>query len=73
MTRTMGGAVVHFRDGGEVELVEVGEGEAGSAQVYNVTCMWYAASKVATLNFTSREIMNQAAAEFRGKYFSKHG
>ncbi|KAL6717675.1 hypothetical protein ACLMJK_005590 [Lecanora helva] len=59
--RDLGGAVVKFGDGAEVNDIKLNVTDDARLQLFNVTCSWYQPSKIATLKFTSSQAMNDAA------------
>ncbi|KAL8927107.1 MAG: hypothetical protein Q9172_001529 [Xanthocarpia lactea] len=59
--RDLGGALVRFGSGGSVISIEPAAASHARLQVCTVSCSWYQPSKVATLEFTSSQAMEQAA------------
>ena len=59
--RDLGGALVRFGPGGDVISIEPAAASTGRLQMCNVSCSWYQPSKIATLEFTSSQSMEEAA------------
>lgn len=59
--RGLGGALVRFGSGGDVISIEPAASSTARLQMCNVTCSWYQPSKIATLEFTSSQSMEDAA------------
>ncbi len=59
--RDLGGALVRFGPGGNVISIEPAAASTGRLQMCNVSCSWYQPSKIATLEFTSSQSMEEAA------------
>ena len=60
-TRDLGGALVKFSSGGSVISIEPAAASTARLQMCNVSCSWYQPSKIATLEFTSSQSMEEAA------------
>ncbi len=58
--RDLGGTLVMFGPGGEVLSIEPTAASTVRLQMCNVTCSWYQPSKIATLEFTSKQAMEDA-------------
>ena len=61
--RDLGGALVRFGSGGSVISIEPAAASNARLQVCTVSCSWYQPSKVASLEFTSSQAMEQAAKQ----------
>ena len=59
--RDLGGALVKFGPGGDVLSIEPAAASKARLQMCNVSCSWYQPSKIATLEFTSLQSMEEAA------------
>ena len=59
--RRLGGALVRFGSGAEVTSLEPAAASSARLQMCNVSCSWYQPSKIATLEFTSSQLMEEAA------------
>lgn len=54
-----------FGDGAEILEVKPAVAQTARLQMCNVTCIWYQPSKIATLEFSSSQAMNEAAERLR--------
>ena len=63
--RDLGGALVKFGPGAEVLTIEPTAASTARLQMCNVTCSWYQPSKIATLEFTSSQAMEDAAEKLK--------
>ena len=59
--RDLGEALVRFGPGGNVISVKPAAASTARLQMCNVSCSWYQPSKIATLEFTSSQSMEEAA------------
>ncbi|KAL8836355.1 MAG: hypothetical protein Q9176_006365 [Flavoplaca citrina] len=59
--RDLAGALVRFGPGGNVTSIEPAAASTARLQMCNVSCSWYQPSKIATLEFTSSQSMEEAA------------
>ena len=59
--RDLGGALVRFGPGGNVISIKPAAASTARLQMCNVSCSWYQPSKIATLEFTSSQSMEEAA------------
>jgi len=60
-TRELGGAFVSFGSGGNVISIEPAAVSTARLQMCNISCSWYQPSKIANLEFTSSQSMEEAA------------
>lgn len=59
--RDLGGALVRFGPGENVISIRTAATSTARLQLCNVSCSWYQSSKIATLEFTSWQSMEEAA------------
>jgi len=59
--RDLGGALVRFGPGGNVISIKPAAASIARLQMCNVSCSWYQPSRIATLEFTSSQSMEEAA------------